>query len=882
MSRPLVHNPLLSSVVASFADAAVALDEASRVLATNEAFANWVGAERGGLLGALFDQWDDPRPGNLRVRARLMARERSHLPFDVRLRGADGRYRDGQASLSVLPEPLGPCFLVVIRPREYVDCSPLERLREAELRRSELRLESLATQLALSVTVFGFDKPDGEPEVRAWTSHSSLPRQDAVPNESARALALHVWRTGLQARKGRTSAWRLSTGEVMVVDHQDAETNTLLDYGPVVVFAVDVDGNILYASPAAATLFCLARESLVGKGVDALGLQPISVCGETPLSLLDAVLQGQCLQDAPFVFSRVTGETVRLRVVGEPAFQLASALAYVITLVDITELGVLRERAASLAQALDQAQRLGDIGDWLLHPSDGSLSLSLAAARMHGLSHKAEPVPAATFVQSIYVGDRAAWASALARAKREPGVARVEYHVPLANGNLRTLVCEIVHERKERESSPKITAIIRDVSEVRAATIARTEALAAIESASRAKSEFLAMMSHELRTPLNAVRGFSELIVSSATDELSRTYARFITQGADDLTEIIQDILDLAAIEAGELQLEPAAFELWDIIGEVSRTHGQRASRRGLALVSDVSPNVPPVITADAKRIRQVISNLVENAIKFTEKGRVSVHVEPVVLDQGPALLWKVCDTGIGIPASQIAAIFDPFTQVDSSLTRRFEGIGLGLSISKRLVEAMGGSISVNSVVGRGSTFQIVIPYLPTPGYPLVEELSQSLSPSLSPPLSRDDSAEDTQRRKTVLVVEDDPTNTALVVELLRRLPVDVTVLDNGIRALETANARAFDIILMDVQLPGLNGLDITRHIRADGGPNQRTLIVGVSAHAMEKHISDAHAAGMNHYIPKPLRPLRFLESLRGWLQLAESDLRLPSTAPAS
>jgi len=366
------------------------------------------------------------------------------------------------------------------------------------------------------------------------------------------------------------------------------------------------------------------------------------------------------------------------------------------------------------------------------------------------------------------------------------------------------------------------------------------------EAATAAKSAFLANMSHEIRTPMNAVLGFSKLALETPLDRKQYEYIASIRRAAETLLTLINDILDFSKIEAGKLTLEVHPFKLAELLGEVERLFRTDIRRRNLNLEftdhSATDPRFPTggVLVGDALRLQQVLVNLVGNAVKFTERGGITVDVEVAACNGNRlTLAFAVTDTGIGISEQEQQRLFESFEQAELSTTRRFGGTGLGLTISRRLVEAMGGAITVTSEPGRGSLFHFTVDLA------LPSETSQAPEPA--PKRERNVSALHGRR---LLVAEDNPINQQLALEFLQRAGAEVEIAENGREAVARATAHSFDAILMDIHMPHLDGLEATRILRGEG---LQVPILAVSADALGSHRSAALEAGCDSYITKPI-----------------------------
>ncbi len=360
----------------------------------------------------------------------------------------------------------------------------------------------------------------------------------------------------------------------------------------------------------------------------------------------------------------------------------------------------------------------------------------------------------------------------------------------------------------------------------------------AAEAANRAKSEFLANMSHEIRTPMNGVIGMIDLALGTRRGTTHREYLETAKGSAHSLLHLIDDILDFSKIEANKLELETIPFTLRSQLTELAAPLKLRAETKGLQLTTDVHADVPDGLAGDPMRLRQILVNLVANAIKFTESGSVTLTVS-LVPETAARIRFDVRDTGIGIPADKHRLIFEGFSQADGSTTRRFGGTGLGLSITARLVTLMGGTIALDSAAGQGSCFSVELPLRlaaiaasPAPDFTRVE-----LTPGLR-----------------VLVAEDNLVNQLVARRMLERLGHKVVVVDNGVAAVAAYMRDRFDVVLMDVQMPEMDGLEATRQIRAiEAERGMHTPIVALTAHAMKGDRERCEAASMDGYAVKPI-----------------------------
>ena len=452
--------------------------------------------------------------------------------------------------------------------------------------------------------------------------------------------------------------------------------------------------------------------------------------------------------------------------------------------------------------------------------------------------------------------------------------AAAQYRIRSATGWVWMESHAMVAERNGRGEPLRLMGTHADIGERKRveAEVERARELA--EQASHAKSEFLANISHEVRTPLNALMGLTRLLMDSRLDPEQKSWLDLMDSSAHALLSLLNDVLDLSRIEAGKMQLEHERFHLHDALTEVSAVYGEQARGKSITWALTVAPNLPVHLVGDAGRLRQVMGNLLSNALKFTPRGgRVEMIASHAAATTDSAKCWqiRVKDSGVGISAKQQVTLFDAFTQADASTARRYGGSGLGLAICARLVRLMGGATTVDSALGQGSCFTVSLPLNESP-LALPNRAPQELGELAS--------AGKRFAGLCVLVAEDHPVNELLMNQLLKRLGCIVRNARDGEQAVAQWAQGGVDLVLMDVQMPGTNGLQATQRIREQESQRglARTPIVAVTANAMVGDRATCLAVGMDGYTPKPVSP----QALMAAMDAALRGLRDTPEPPAA
>jgi PAS domain S-box-containing protein len=515
--------------------------------------------------------------------------------------------------------------------------------------------------------------------------------------------------------------------------------------------------------------------------------------------------------------------------------------------IEVAEAAACAEAAArQLAMALSTAKA----GAWGVDLSTGKL----------WMSPEAEALCGANFTQNNFQGgfwmvlieeDRARASDVMRRfiQDREPRV-ETDLRIRRPDGELRWLQATL-----ERVHDGAGLGLFVDITERKRQELRLQAASKAADGANQAKSEFLAMMSHEIRTPLNGMLGMSAALSATTLDKRQREMVAVINQSGDVLLTLLKDVLDLSKIEAGRMDLESLPFDPRQAVQSVATLYSQAARDKGLDLSVEMQGEIPAAIEGDAIRVRQILQNLASNALKFTESGHVIIRLRARTMDDCAVarLRFEVEDTGCGLTPEQMTRIFDRFAQAESSISRRCGGTGLGLSICRTLAELMGGEVGVTSNVGVGSTFWF------ESTFPLVAASADAQAPDEVTALDTD--------ALHILAADDNETNRFVLSTLLEQVGVRADFACNGAEAVELAQTRTYDVILMDIHMPVMDGFEATRRIRETPGPSAQTPIVALTADAMAEHTKGYRAAGMIDVVAKPIQLASLIAAIAHALQ---------------
>ena len=609
----------------------------------------------------------------------------------------------------------------------------------------------------------------------------------------------------------------------------------LVEDAPFAVAVYDLDMQLRLVSPRFLELFKSTEDQVIGKTLEELthGGRRRFVAGVT------RALAGEVVTRREDRLSDAEGNERSFRWEARPWYDVAGEIVGVITYMDdVTALTAARREARINARRLKVALGAARAGVYEIDHESQSFWGSPEFHRMMGRRVVYDDVREAVWPM-IHPDDREELYKAAAEWRRTGAWGSQEYDVRLVTPDGEARWMRVFHDvrRDAQGMARKAFGLVLDIDEKKKAELALVAAERAAQAANEAKAQFLANMSHEIRTPMNGVLGVMhvlrrELPAGDSADLLGEALA-----AGQMLSTLLDDVIDISRIEAGRLDLNHEPVDPRELVRGVARLLAGQASHKGLRLELDIADDLGWIET-DPTRVRQALFNLIGNAVKFTLTGSVTVRARKIVSIDGPLLVFDVIDTGVGVPLDAQARLFQRFQQADASTTRRFGGSGLGLAITRKLAQMLGGEVSFSSMPGEGSTFTLTI-----------------AAPPAVAPCAVEAEADDLLAGLKVLVVEDNPTNQLVARRILEQLGAIVSLADDGAAGVEAASLGGFDLILMDVQMPGMDGLEAARRIRALPGAAARAPIIALTANVMAHQRASYRAAGMDGVAAKPIAP---------------------------
>ncbi len=675
-----------------------------------------------------------------------------------------------------------------------------------------------------------------------------------LPNERPDTLVLLG--TDVSAHKHRV--------EVSLTQSHNAHLRQILDSLTALVMVHELDGTVSMANASALRVF----GELEGSNDQHFESMRHIMSPETLEELVDTrrqVIRSGSKASSAFSFIDGNGKARTFECIQTPIFDERGRVRATVSLnSDITRLHDLQQQLADEVQYLHEILDESPVG--VFFSTQGQIRYcNTKAKQMAGLQIGG----LAPDGSSMIAGDVKGLAACVRNSKK---VYDMPFSIRTPSGDVQHLLITALYTNRHDEKVTIVWAL--DVTDIRRAQEELIEARDAAESATRAKTDFLATMSHEIRTPMNAVLGFLHVFDKSNLNDKQLDYLNKISISASGLLRIINDILDFSKIEANKMDLDLIPFNVRTSLDAVQGIMAFRAQEKNLALNFTIEDDVPEYIVADRERINQILLNLLGNAIKFTSEGSVSLDVRVISWESATQLSMRfsVTDTGIGLSEEQVSKLFQPFMQADTSTSRRFGGTGLGLVISQRLVQLMGGKISLTSELGKGTTFTVDVPtdvatatlsdtdaHLPQDAHALSQGASQE-------GMSDSQSAEEIAARlrgKRVLIAEDNMINQEIVNAMLEEYELEITFAENGQEAVQCATDNVYDLIFMDVQMPIMDGLTATKHIRALPLPHVHGLpIIAMTANVMLEDKRRCNDAGMDGHVAKPIDPQELHKTL--------------------
>lgn len=622
----------------------------------------------------------------------------------------------------------------------------------------------------------------------------------------------------------------------------EARFQTFMNHSPAAAWITDANGVIVYVSQTYLRTFDLPTDDLIGKSI--FELYPPSIAQQY-LDNIQTVAQNLQVLKAIEVGPRPDKSLGHFLVYKFPIPDLSGEILIAGVAIDITQQHQAEMALQLSEERLQLALEAAGDGLWDWDIITGKVYLNSYYQEMLGYQAGELIMDTMVWEEIIHPDDKFRVFERLNAHCQDPSVNyNFDYRVRCKSGEWKWVANYGKVVLRDLQGKPlRMIGTHKDISDRKQTELALRQAMEAAEAANLAKSIFLANMSHELRTPLNVILGFAQ--VMARDPDLTPTQQedlQTIQRSGDHLLSLINDVLDLSKIEAGHCTLEETGFDLIALLHSLRNMLAERASSKGLDLGFEIAPEVPQFIVADAQKLRQVLINLLSNAIKFTKKGNVTLRVQTQEFQQPNTLMFEVEDTGVGIAPEELNTIFDAFVQAQAG-KRSVSGTGLGLTISRKLLELMGGEITVKSKIEQGSTFSFTLPVRLTDGVDLTPEQSDRLVIGLAPG----------QPHRRILVVDDRSENRLLMVRLLSNLGLEVREASNGQEAVQLWKEWLPDLTWMDIRMPILNGYEATKQIRAME-QGKTSIIIALTAQASQSDRTLALAAGCNDYISKPFR----------------------------
>ena len=703
----------------------------------------------------------------------------------------------------------------------------------------------------------------------------------------------------------RLRARRLADQLTVDLRASEAQKKAILNGINANITLVDQELKILWANQAAAKSVHQQPENLIGHPCYSCWGDPAKACANCPsLKAFQSGRSEHVITEAPD--GRIWDEG------GEPVFDREGKVVAVVSIgVDITERRRAEEALRRITDRLSLAVRAGGVGIWDYDVGRNHLEWDEQMFRLYGVTRDQFDGVYAAWQAGVHPEDRRRGDEEIQRALRGEQDFNTEFRVVWPDGSIHSIRALALVQRDASGHPLHMIGTNWDITALKSAqaelqetnrhleeATARAHEMAAQAGlANAAKSEFLANMSHEIRTPMNGVLGMTGLLLDTQLNDEQRRYAQTVRACAESLLGLLNDILDFSKIEARKLDLETLDVDLAGLLDDFAATMAVRAREKGLELTCAAEPAVPTRLRGDPGRLRQILTNLAGNAVKFTPAGEVAIRVSLVEGNAHEVLLrFSVRDTGIGIPADRIGRLFNKFSQVDASTTRQYGGTGLGLAISKQLAELMGGEIGVSSREGSGSEFWFTARLGRQAGEAPAENPPPAVWRGARALIAANNATHRevlhrfANRKTRILVAEDNITNQQVAVGLLKKLGLRAEVAANGAEALQALETLPYDLVLMDVQMPVMDGLEATRQIRDPHSRvlNHRVTVIAMTAHAMQGDRECCLAAGMDDHLAKPVGMSDLVAALQKWLppddagrQPAERPVQAKAANPA-